>query len=155
MANTGAPGTFPLQDYPIADDQGKVTLAWSRWFTTVWNLLGGQAVPGDNPVALRQTAPSTLSVYNAGTGQLIGTVQLDGVPGGAPVPVAAGASPQIYTATDNGFLVVFAAAVELSRDSGVTWYQVTLNGGAVPMLPEDQVRLTWYNQAPKITWFPN
>jgi hypothetical protein len=85
----------------------------------------------------------------------LGNLQPEG-PGGSAQPQVVGASPFIFTALVNGFLVVFAAKVEVSRDGGGTYYQVTLNGGAIPLNQNDKVRVTWFEaQAPTVTFFPN
>jgi hypothetical protein len=74
----------------------------------------------------------------------------------APTVITAGSSPFLFTPSFQGTLVVFGAEVELSRDSGTTWYKVTLNGGAIPLLVKDEVRITWYgSSSPIVTFFPS
>lgn len=153
---TNNPGPPPLQSSKISEDDGNVTYPWSRWFLLIWNLVGGGMVPVQNPVVLRLITPDELGAYSAATGELLGIIPLENQPGGAAQPVAITGSPQVFTAPGDGTLVVFAAKVELSRDNGVTWYIVTLNGGAVPMLMNDQVRVTWFStEPPTITYFPS
>ena len=145
----------PLQDYPLTQND-RVTLSWSRFFTQLASLVGGSSTPIADPVVIRLIAPNQLAAYDATTGELLGTIPLENQPGGVPQIVAITGSPQVYKAVSDGTLVVFSAALELSRDSGATWYQVTLQGGALPLKTGDWARATWYNSAtpPKITWFP-
>lgn len=160
MANPGPALVVPLQDYPISqsdgDGNGRVTLSWSRFFTTLAGLVGGSLVPVSNPVVIRVINPEQLGAYDATTGELLGVIPLKNEPGGIPQPVAITGSPQIYKAISDGTLVVFSTALEVSRDGGGTWFQVTLTGGALPLLVGDWARATWYDVAtpPKITWFP-
>lgn len=158
MSSPGQQGTpFPLQDFQITDPSGKLTLPWSRLFTLMWSLLGGQTVPGTGSVVLRfDSATGVITAYQSSNGQLIGTIPLQNQPGGAPVPFAVGASPQVFSTEVEGFFVVFAAQVEISRDAGANWYLVTLQGGAVPVRNGDEIRVTWFGaNKPTVTFFPD
>lgn len=144
---------LPLQDYPITEND-RITLPWSRFLTALARAAGGGIAP-DSPSVVLKLVGGFLVAYNAVTGVVIGTIPLANQPGGAAQLVVVTGSPQTYTSISDGNLVVFAAGVELSRDNGATWYQVTLQGGSIPMKKGDMVRVTWFGQNPTITWFPN
>lgn len=147
--------TPPLKDYPLTEND-RITLSWSRFLDALALAAGGGIVPVMESVVIRLVGGKFLGAYDSVTGELLGLIPLENQPGGAVQPVVIIASPQVYTAASDGTLVVFAGMVELSRDQGVTWYKVTLQGGAVPMKNEDRVRVTWYSaDPPEITWFPD
>lgn len=144
----------PLKDQPLTQND-RVTLAWSRFFDQLYLLAGGSSVPVSSPVVIRQIGGGFLGAFDAISGDQIGVIPLVNQPGGLTQVVVITGSPQVYHAVSDGTLVVFGAAVELSRDGGVAWFQVTLQGGAIPMKAQDRARMTWYSvDPPTITWFP-
>lgn len=71
----------------------------------------------------------------------------------ALVPVTVGASPFTYIAPDAGLIVLQGGTVNLVElGRGVTFVNVGLLTGAVPVSKGDQVRLT-YIVAPAMTYF--
>lgn len=145
---------FPLLNSPFVENGGFLAKPWHRFLISLWQRSGG-AAPIIADVILKQTGIDTLTAYDSTTGDVIGVVPLEDVPGGPVQVVAITGSPQIYHSANDGVLVVFSAAVEMSRD-GITWYQASLQGGAFPLKTGDRVRATWFNPAtpPTITWFP-
>lgn len=147
---------FPKLDSPMVDAKGNAALPWYFLFITLWNKTGGSLVPANAPVFLTVQG-NLLQVFEQSNPIPIGEVALINKPGAAaqPVDVSSG-TPFVFTATQTGTMVVFGAQVELSRDSGVTFFQVTLTGGAIPILAADQLRITWFGtDAPPVTFFPS
>jgi hypothetical protein len=69
--------------------------------------------------------------------------------------VTPGASPYIYSAPVGGALIVQGGTVtliEFSRD-GVTWFDVGVVAGMLPVNAADQLRIT-YAVAPTLTFVP-
>lgn len=146
---------FPKLSTEFVDKKGYLSPPWHRFFIALWRKTGGSNVPEIGSVSLVEQSNGSIGAYDQ-NGVFLGTVALEGATPGIPEPVAATGSPQIYIALVSGLLLVFAAQVELRRGGAGTWYQVTLNGGAIPMRTGDQARITWFSaQAPTITWFPD
>lgn len=146
---------FPKLDVPIVDEGGYLARPWHRFFISIFRRLGGSFSEIASSVFFSASG-AELGVYSNIDASLLGTLLLTGAAGGPAQPQAPSTSPFIYTATNAGTLVVFAAEVELSRDNGITWYKVTLTGGAIPMLALDRVRVTWYGPSvPEVTFFPD
>lgn len=150
---------IPRLGTPLVNSDGTPSIPWYRFLITLWQRAGSgnQNIDTQTAVVLQDNGDGTFEAYNAVTGADLGTLSPSSAGGGPAQPQTVGASPWTFTASVvGGFLVVYAAQVELSRDSGVTWYTVTLNGGAVPMAKNDRARLTWYTtQAPTATFFPD
>src|SRR5258706_14685811 len=147
---------IPRLDSPVIDlGTGYWVPSWYRFIIILWQKEGGSFTTLQGATVLQNNG-GVLSALNALSGQWNGTIGTSASPGGAAVPQTRGASPFVFTATRSGSLVVFAAEAELSRDNGVTYYAVTLTGGAIPVLNGDKVRVTWFTAvAPKVTFFPN
>lgn len=75
---------------------------------------------------------------------------------GATAAVQGGVTtPFVFSAQIAGSLQIDQGKVEVSRDSGVTYYPVSLLGGTVPVLFGDKVRLTWFSTVtPTVVFFP-
>lgn len=73
---------------------------------------------------------------------LICSVLVGQTAGQAPIPVTLTSLVQVYIAPSSGTLYVFGGQIELSRDNGSTWYQVSRIGGQFPLLLNDQVRIS-------------
>ncbi len=71
------------------------------------------------------------------------------------MPQIVGGSPFVFVAPGPGTLVVASGKTELSRNGGGIYYTVGLQGGTVPVLISDQVRVSWTGSAPLITFFPS
>jgi hypothetical protein len=77
------------------------------------------------------------------------------LPGGNPVQQVLGASPFVFECTQQGLLAIDSGKVELTRNAGLTWYVVSLVGGAIPVQNGDWCRVTWYESAPTVVFLPN
>lgn len=140
----------------MVDAKGNAALPWYFLFITLWNKTGGSIVPANAPVFLTVNG-TLLEVFEQGNPIPVGNVTLINAPGqpAEAIDTSAG-SPIVFTATRTGTLVVFGAQTELSRDQGVTYFSVSLTGGAIPILNADMVRITWYGaSAPPATFFPS
>lgn len=150
---------FPQLGTPFIDEFGQVSKPWYMLLVSMFAKLGGSQSTIANSAFIQQQPTGSgapLGVYAGGTGAQIGVVQLTDLPGGAAVPLAPAASPFIYTALAQGTLIVFSAKVEISRDTGANWLPVSLNGGAIPLLKNDQIRLTWFSaDPPEVTFLPS
>lgn len=145
---------FPKLTLAFVESNGDLKAPWHRFLIALWRKTGGSSSPETGALYLSELPSGSTGVFNQ-KGALVGVLQLENQPGQPAEPLGVGGSPFVFKATVQGTLVVFAAEAELTRD-GVTWTQVTLNGGAVPVRVGDQVRVTWYSaEAPKVTFFPD
>jgi hypothetical protein len=148
-------GSFPRLGVKFVDSDGNISIPWYRLLVNMWTALGKSASQTPMVVFLQQTAAG-IQAFASATGALLGTLAVTPAQGGPAVPLAPGVSPWVYPVPGAGVLVAFACQIEFSRDGGVTWFPVTLTGGAVACQPKDQVRLTWFQgPVPQATWFPN
>lgn len=149
--------TVPKLDTPVVNPDGTVTWAWYRLMIAIWQRVGGQTVSTPTAVAVSQAASGGLQGTIVATGKSVPIVsQGPLLPGQPAQPQAPSASPFLFVASDAGTLLTDSGKAEISRDGGVTWYQVSLVGCAIPMLPEDQVRVSWFGaEAPTITYLPD
>ncbi len=150
---------FPLIETPLVGDDRTITHPWHRFFISLWQKTGGSTAGPTNTVYITQgdddNAPLVVRKSIPPDFPVLGTFTLQNTGGGPAVPQVLGASPFIFEAPKDGTLVVFAAQVELSRDAGATYYKVTLQGGAIPVLLFDKVRVTWFGpNLPEVTYFP-
>lgn len=148
---------FPRLGTPMIDPRtGAIDPTWHRLLVSMWTKQGLAYQSTSSTVILSQN-PDTgdIDVILAITGEVLGTLPFSGGGGGPAVPQVPVASPFTFVASQSGTLVASAGKVELSRDSGTTYYQVYLTGGAVPVLLSDRVRVTWYGlDLPVVTFFP-
>lgn len=154
-ATISAAPTIPQVVQPLVLPDGTITQPWLRLLISLVTKTGA-GVNAPTTVFLTSVANGVISAFSAGTNGLIGTLFTDsqflakvGLPARELAPAI---SPFVYAAVSRGSLVVESGQVEFSRDNGVTWYIAGLTGGMIPMLNKDQVRVTWYNAIPKITW---
>lgn len=161
MSSQGTSGAnnqgFPQLGTQMVDAGGRVGFAWYRLFISLWRRNGGGFLSNINAAYLQQkptNAGAPVTVHKASDGSLIGTIPVVNIPGGPAEPLTPGASPWVYAAVKDGTLVAFGTQIDLSRDSGANWFQVSLVGGALPMLAQDQARLTWFGTVPPATFFP-
>ena len=147
---------FPRLGTEFVSKDLRIGIPWYRLLITLWQRTGGSLVPTTGTVVLNNTVGGIQAV-DALTGTVLGYVFLGSASGGPAVPLAVGASPFVYQALGPGTIVVTGGQVEVSRNGGGTWYLVTLNGGAVPMVTNDKVRVTWYDNTnpPVATFFPS
>ena len=156
--NSGTQVTgFPQAGQPFVEDNGSgsmvLTRPWQRFLANLWNKSGGgNALINAAYLTINN---GVLSVYQAVTGQLIGQLAVFNNPGQPGVAQVLGASPFVFTSPGTGSLIVESGQVEISRDHGVTLLICSLTGGAIPVLKLDQVRVTWYNAKPKVTYLPS
>lgn len=150
---------FPRLNSPFLNEDLTLAQPWYRLLITLWQRGGNARLPGNRAAYLSQSGVNggpPILVYDALTNVLLGELSLGNKAGGAPQPQVLAGSPFIFVAGKDGFLDVFAGAVDISRDAGVTWYQLSLQGGAFPVKLSDRVRVTWYGAAaPIVTFFPN
>lgn len=147
---------FPQLGTRFVDENGSIEIPWYRLLIQLWRLIGGSNVPIANAVYFILNLPSTLQVWSISTGGLVGVVALQDTPGKPAVPQAPAVSPFVFTAAGSGMFSGFCCKMELSRDAGVTYYPLTLTGGAVPMLKADKIRLSWLGASPPTAvWFPS
>lgn len=156
---------MPKLNTPIVDERGYATSALARFFTTLWLKSGsngrmlGDASSIQNAVTFAQEATAAgapLTAYNTLTGEELGVIQLQDVPGGPEVVQTLAASPFVFTAPHEGMLLVNGGKTEFSRDAGTTWYQGSLVGGFIPVQKADMVRVSWssaYAPSP-VVYFP-
>lgn len=162
QANTGNVQGFPLwPGAKIADASGKPTEFFARFLLSLWFRQGKNFIANVNAAYIQQSptgAGAPLEVHKAADGSLIGVIPVVDIPGQPAVAVPiVGASPFSWTAPKDGTLLVESGKVELRRPGGAlgaVFWQTSLVGGAVPMLKTDEVRITWYNAPPLLTFLP-
>lgn len=79
-----------------------------------------------------------------------------GVPPGNVEPYTPSTSPDVYSATKGGNMIVSGGTVtlvEFSRD-GTTFYDTGVTAGPIPLRASDQLRVT-YSVAPDMTFVPS
>lgn len=150
---------FPKLDSPLVDPEtGHIQLAWQRLLISLWQMSGSGHVAAPNGAVVSQTsqgAGAPLTVISTSTGEILGTLALANQPGDPAVPLTVGTSPFTFLATGDGYLVASSGMVEVSRNSGTTWQQVGLCGGAVPLAKDDLVRVTWVVEDPSVVLYPS
>lgn len=150
---------FPKLDARLTNEDGTISLAWYRLLISLWNRTGSNKIIDPRAVVLQLDPDGIVELIDSTTGEVLGTVVTTAAFAGGPARrQVVGASPFVFVADGPGTVVVFAAQAELSRDGGATWFKVTLQGGAVPVLIGDRVRVTWYgagaDNLPEVTFFP-
>lgn len=146
---------FPRGDGPFVDESGFITDPWYRLLVSLWRKLGAQALDLTNAVYFTFDG-STVSIWSVTTNTLQGTIPFQTAVGGPAQAQAPLTSPFVFIPASPGTAIVSSAQVEFSRDGGATYYLVTLQGGAVPMLLGDRIRVTWYGATlPIVTFMPS
>lgn len=159
MSSRDVKQDFPRLDTPVVEPTtGIVSKPWHRLFIEIWKKAGGGLLQVAETIYMGQTpaqAGVSISAYRARDGVRVGDLLLTNV-GAAPAePQVLAGSPFVYTATRQGTLTVFSGQVEISRDNGLNWYLIGLMGGAIPMLRNDRVRVTWFQvDKPTVVFFP-
>lgn len=143
---------FPRLDTPLVNADGSISIPWYRLLVQLYRQGGGSA-PINQSVVL-QLVGGDINAYDT-EGNFIATLQTADSPGGAAQVLSPVVSPFYYTASVSGTLLAFGCRLELSRDSGANWQVVSLTGGALPMLTEDEARMSWFSAvAPSVVWLP-
>lgn len=149
---------FPQLDGPFADQRGLITRPWQRFLMSLWQRTGSKFVNIQNAAVLQQSGVAgglPISIINALTGAVLGTIFTDNQAGGAAQIVPTTISPAIFIASRSGTLVVSKGTVEISRDSGGVWYTGGLAGAFAPCSNMDRVRVTWTGANPVIVFLPD
>lgn len=144
---------FPRLDTPFVNADGTIAQAWQRLLIDMFRRQGGSSPAAPNAVYIQQApvgAGAPLAAYKASDNSLIGVLFLQNTGGGPAIPVVTASSPTVITAASDGTLVASSGLIEVSRDSGVTWYQVSLVGGALSMLKTDKARISWFSATPPV-----
>ena len=157
-----APGSSPYQGVPLfgtplVDPRtGFLTTPWHRFFVALWQKTGNSRAPLPGLLYVTQAVTGQLQAFQALTNQLVSGGFIPIINPQPPVALVPGISPFVFTAAVIGTFLGFGARIDLKRGSAGTYFPVTLTGGAVPMLPNDAVQLTWFGtDVPVATWFPS
>lgn len=156
---------FPRLEARIVDPEtGTLTRPWYEFLRQIFLRIGGASSSVVNGalstmnnvflISLGSITRSMLAGIQKGDGNVVQCTPLEG---SAEQGVVLGVSPFVYTAGFQGTLVVFGAGLEVSRDSGTTWHQVSLTGCPLPMLAKDQARITWRDPGspPSVVFLPS
>lgn len=147
---------FPKLYTPVVNPDGTLAAAWQRLLIGLFNRQGGSAPSNPLAVYLQQTPGGGLPIgaYSSFDNSFLGFLTTTNpTPGPAQVQTL-GSSPFIFTAGGPGTLIVASGRTEISRDGGTTYYLVSFQGGAVPVLDLDKVRVSWTGTAPVIVLLP-
>ncbi len=145
---------FPKTSTPFVDENRILTGPWPRLLISLWQKVGGAAATTASSLYLL-LSNNVVVVYSAANGAKVGDMAVANLPGGIPVPQVLGLSPFVFKCTQQGTLAIDSGQVELSRNSGLTWYTVSLVGGAIPIQNGDWCRVTWYKTPPSVVYLPN
>lgn len=148
---------FPRLDSPMIEPgSGYLTRPWQRLLITLWQKCGGSRTPLPGFVYLTDTG-GTLNAWDALTNAPVGTVPIHPDTPRPPQVLVPTSSPFTYTALVPGTLLVFGGQLDLARPGGPqAFYQVSLVGGALPLLAGDRARVTWFGASPPaVTWLPS
>lgn len=137
---------------PITGPNGEPTREFRYWMLSVWQRSGSGYAPVANAVYIVNETGG-LEAFDV-NGNSLGFLQNGSQPGDPAQVQALGASPFVFVASIGGTLVSSSGKLEISRDGGVTFYRVGLVGGAVPVLKNDQVRVSWLAGAPAVVFLP-
>lgn len=160
-------GSGNVQGFPIfagakpLNPDGTISSWLLRFLLSLWFRQGKNFIANVNAAYIQQApvgAGAPLEVHKSSDGSLIGVIPVVNIPGQpAQAVVISGGSPFLWPAPKDGTLVVESGKVELRRPGGAlgaTFWQVSLVGGAVPVLSSDEIRVTWYNAPPLLTFLP-
>jgi hypothetical protein len=150
MTSNPSQTPLPILNTPFLDAHGFLTFPWYAFLSSLHTKSGG-SLPASDSVAL-QFANGAITAF-AADGAEIGPVAFTGTTKQAAELLDPVVSPFIYTASENGFLIVSAGAgIQFSRDH-LTFYPISTNGGQIVMLTGDQVQVTWSGGPPSVVWF--
>lgn len=145
---------MPDRNTTVLDESGRMTQAWHMWGVNLWQKAGGIYSSVTSAVFLSLTG-STVEMHNAQTGESLGVIPTIGLVGQAPIPQTLTVSPFTFVAGTTGTLFVDSAQVEIRRGSTGIWYLAGVAGGQFPVLPTDQVRVSWFRgDPPGVVFFP-
>lgn len=153
MSSPGQQVGFPQLDSHFVDEERNILYPWYRLLVALWQLTGSGLVPIFQAVFFKQISPQEIEVFATSPNSTVGFMRLKDQPGASAVALTPVVSPFLFTAPGDGTFVAFSCEIDLSR--GVTTAKVSLTGGAVPMMKDDVVTLTWLGPAPAGTWFPS
>jgi hypothetical protein len=153
MSDPGQVG-FPQLDSHFVDEDRNILWHWYKLLVALWQLAGSGTIPIFQAVFLRQTPPGNVNVYDTSLKGLIGAIRLKNRPGLPEVHQTPVTSPFVFTAPGDGTFTAFCCEIELARSAG--FVPLTLTGGAVPMMKDDVVRLSWVGGSlPTAVWWPS
>ena len=142
----------PKLESPLIGEDGQISIPWYRLIIQMFKMAGGNT-PLQNSAYLVVNDNGGIDIYSAANAEFIGSLPVVNVPGDPGIAINVGAnSPFIYTAPKDGTLVVFGAAVAISRGGGA-FVNATLTGGPIPLLIDDVAQITWYGQGPPVVTF--
>lgn len=155
MSSPGGQQNFPQLGTDFVDVDRRITYPWYRLIVALWQISTGSGViPVLQAVFFREVSSGVIDAYNTSSAGLIGTLKLENQPGAPEEPQTLTVSPFVFTAPGDGYFVASSCKLEISRSGG--FYLVGLTGGAVPMLRDDVIRVSWIGaNLPVATWFPD
>lgn len=149
---------MPRLGAPFVDPEtGILSQVWYRFLLSIFAKLGGSRTLLTSFVYVQETTPNQGEAFNATTQVPVNLVAGSISTGGPAQVLALGSNPFIYTATVSGLLTVFGGEIELRRTPAGVFRNVGLTGGALRLLPNDAVRITWFSAlAPDpVVWYPD
>lgn len=157
VTSASAPQTvIPRFDTEFVDENRRIRQPWHRLLVDLYKKLGSSQANTPASVYFQLLANGQIQIFSSGTNASLGFLVFTGQIGKIPVPQPVGISPFTFSPTVAGTLMVENGMVEISRSGGGgIYYKVSQVGGAIPMLSNDTVRVTWFGAtAPKVTFFP-
>lgn len=148
---------MPKLGIRFVNEDGTIAFAWYRLLITLWQRTGNGPGGADTPnvVYLSEDAGG-IGAYLVDDNTFLGYLATSVIVPGAAVAQVLVTSPFVFTAGGPGTLTAFGGGVELSRNGGGTYYQVGLQGGAIPVQTNDKIRVSWTGASPPETiFFPN
>lgn len=147
---------MPKLDSKFVDERGIIQISWFRLLLTLWTKSGAGDAP--NPFAVVFEAQDDvgtlpLNIFQATTGEFLGTVRSPTVPGQPAEPLNPNLNPFVFQAPREGLIYVTGGELEYSRD-GQTWYLISLTTGNIQVQCLDFVRVTWTGPLPTVVFFP-
>lgn len=147
--------TLPHFQHPFVDPGGQLTQPWYRILVEIWRRLGGSQANTPGTLYVQIDPNGNIGLYNVQNNEEVGILPVIPLtpPAVVPIPIL-GASPFIYKSDSIGSIVFDSGAVDISRDSGITWYTGFKVGGAMLIGNGDWVRFTWFESSPVVAFFP-
>lgn len=147
---------IPRLDAPMIDpESGVVSSVWYRLFLDFFKKLGGSETQVTSFVFVTESGGGGVAT-NAATGQPVNLVAGSVSEGAPPETKIATVSPFEYTALVSGLITINGGQVELRRGASA-YATVGLVGGAIRLLPGDNVKVSWFSTVPPapIVWYPD
>lgn len=145
---------FPQADFPLVDAKGVVTEPWARFFQFIWQKVGGSGAPTSS--LYLAVINGAIHVFDASTGTDVGTIVTTTSIGEAVIVVNPTSSTSAaFSPARSGFVVAAAGGtMTISRNTGN--FQFSTDGGAVPVMKNDFVVVSWPVGSPvQVRFFPN